>query len=214
MAYDAKLKEEEIKNKVAADWFPGYDCTRILGNVDFCVQPKEEGPTLWETESLLWAEAKAGVRTELGPLFAQLILTIGREKTHERHSPPPFLGAFDCEKIAFLPYHAVVDFFAANDFDWTVTPSDTGTREFGLLLDRVRPLLAAEGVVFRFGADRRELAAFVKKNLVAGRDGAERLPVTRNNFVLASQLVSMFVFKTRAGECAGHVDSVTLPGGM
>ena len=60
MAYDAKLKEEEIKNKVAADWFPAYDCTRILGNVDFCVQPKEEGPTLWETESLLWAEAKAG----------------------------------------------------------------------------------------------------------------------------------------------------------
>ena len=183
MAYDAKLKEEEIKNKVAADWFPAYDCTRILGNVDFCVQPKEEGPTLWETESLLWAEAKAGVRTELAPLFAQLILTIGREKTHERHSPPPFLGAFDCEKIAFLPYHAVVDFFAANDFDWTVTPSDTGTREFGLLLDRVRPFLAAEGLVFRFGADRRELAAFVKKNLVAGRDDTERLPVTRNNFV-------------------------------
>lgn len=183
MAYDAKLKEEEIKNKVAADWFPAYDCTRILGNVDFCVQPKEEGPTLWETESLLWAEAKAGVRTELAPLFAQLVLTIGREKTHERHSPPPFLGAFDCEKIAFLPYHAVVDFFAANDFDWTVTPSDTGTREFGLLLDRVRPLLAAEGLVFRFGADRRELAVFVKKNLVAGRDGTERLPVTRNNFV-------------------------------
>ena len=183
MAYDAKLKEEEIKNKVATDWFPGYDCTRILGNVDFCVQPKEEGPTLWETESLLWAEAKAGVRAELAPLFAQLILTIGREKTHERHSPPPFLGAFDCEKIAFLPYHAVVDFFAANDFDWTVTPSDTGTREFSLLLDRVRPLLAAEGVTFRFGADRRELAAFVKKNLVAGRDETERLPVTRNNFV-------------------------------
>jgi hypothetical protein len=183
MAYDAKLKEEEIKNKVAADWFPGYDCTRILGNVDFCVQPKDEGPTLWETESLLWAEAKAGIRTELAPLFAQLILTIGREKTHERHSPPPFLGAFDCEKIAFLPYHAIVDFFAASDFDWTVTPSDTGTREFGLLLDRVRPLLAAEGVIFRFGADRRELAAFVKRNLVAGRDETERLPVTRNNFV-------------------------------
>ena len=33
-------------------------------------------------------------------------------------------------------------------------------------------------------------------------------------YLRASQLVSMFVFKTRAGECAGHMDSVTLPGGM
>lgn len=183
MAYSQQLREEEIKNKVAADVFGAYDCTRIFGAVDFCVSVKSDGPTLWETESLLWAEAKAGVRADLAPLFAQLVLTIGKEKTHEKHSPPPFLGAFDCEKIAFLPYHAVVDFFAVNDFDWTVAPSDPGTREFKLLLDRVRPLLAAQGTTFRFGEAGGELAAFVKKNFVAGRDGTARLPVTRNNFV-------------------------------
>ena len=183
MGYPQQLREEEVKNKVAADVFGAYDCTRIFGAVDFCVSVKADGPTLWETESLLWAEAKAGVRADLAPLFAQLILTIGKEKTHERHSPPPFLGAFDCEKIAFLPYHAVVDFFAVNDFDWTVAPSDPGTREFGLLLERVRPLLASQGLVFRFGEARGELASFVRKNFVAGRDGTARLPVTRNNFV-------------------------------
>lgn len=183
MAYSQQLREEEIKNKVAADVFGAYDCTRIFGAVDFCVSVKTDGPTLWETESLLWAEAKAGVRADLAPLFAQLVLTIGKEKTHEKHSPPPFLGAFDCEKIAFLPYHAVVDFFAVNDFDWTVAPSDPGTREFKLLLDRVRSLLAAQGTTFRFGETGGELAAFVKKNFVAGRDGTARLPVTRNNFV-------------------------------
>ena len=182
MSYPSGLREEEIKNKVAADVFGGYDCTRIFGAVDFCVAAKVEGPTLWETESLLWAEAKAGVRADFAPLFAQLVLTIGREKTHEKHSPPPFLGAFDCEKIAFLPYHAVVDFFAVNDFDWTVTPSDTGTREFKLLLGRIRPLLAAQGVRFRFD-EAKELAAFVKKNLRAGHGAADGLPVTRNNFV-------------------------------
>ena len=182
MSYSADLREEEIKNKVAADVFGGFDCTRIFGAVDFCVAAKVDGPTLWETESLLWAEAKAGVRADFAPLFAQLVLTIGKEKTHEKHSPPPFLGAFDCERIAFLPYHAVVDFFAVNDFDWTVTPSDTKTREFNLLLDRIRPLLAAQGVTFRF-ADARELAAFVRKNLRAGQGGTDGLPVTRNNFV-------------------------------
>lgn len=31
-----KLREEELKNKVAADWFGGYDCTRIVCNIDFC----------------------------------------------------------------------------------------------------------------------------------------------------------------------------------
>ena len=182
MAYDSRLKEEEIKNKVAADLFPDYDCTRILGNVDFCVQPKVEGPTLWETESLLWAEAKAGVRKDLAPLFAQLVLTIGRARTHEKHSPPPFLGAFDCEKIAFLPYHAVIDLFSISDFDWTVTPSDPSTREFGILLERVRPLLASDAFVFRFD-EGKELATFIRKNFVVGLEDASRLPVTRNNFV-------------------------------
>ncbi len=182
MSYPATLREEEIKNKVAADVFGAYDCTRIFGAIDFCVAARVEGPTLWETESLLWAEAKAGVRADLAPLFAQLVLTVGREKTHEKHSPPPYLGAFDCEKIAFLPYHAVVDFFAVNDFDWTVTPSDTRTREFNLLLDRIRPLLAAQGVVFRFD-EARELAAFLRKNLRTGPGATDGLPVTRNNFV-------------------------------
>ena len=46
MFYDPKLKEEEIKNKVAADVFGDYDCTRILGAVDFCVSQKTSGPQL------------------------------------------------------------------------------------------------------------------------------------------------------------------------
>ncbi|MBR1836921.1 MAG: hypothetical protein IJ783_06495, partial [Kiritimatiellae bacterium] len=182
MPYDPKLREEEIKNKVAVDVFGAFDCTRIFGAVDFCVSVKTAGPTLWETESLLWAEAKAGIRPDLAPLFAQLVLTVGKERTHEKHSPPPFLGAFDSEKIAFLPFHAVIDLFSANDFDWTVAPSDPSTREFRLLLDRVRPLLASGAFVFRFD-EAEELAAFVRKNFVVGREGAARLPVTRNNFV-------------------------------
>ena len=83
MAYDPKLKEEEIKNKVAADVFGDYDCTRILGAVDFCVSPKTSGPQLIEPESLLWAEAKAGVRADFAPLFAQLVLTLGKARTFD-----------------------------------------------------------------------------------------------------------------------------------
>ena len=31
------MREEELKNRVAADWFGAFDCSRIIGNIDFCV---------------------------------------------------------------------------------------------------------------------------------------------------------------------------------
>ena len=35
--YSTSLREEELKNKVAKDWFSAFDTTRIIGNIDFCV---------------------------------------------------------------------------------------------------------------------------------------------------------------------------------
>ncbi|MBQ6246047.1 MAG: hypothetical protein IJK04_04220, partial [Kiritimatiellae bacterium] len=188
MAYDPKLKEEEIKNKVAADVFGDFDCTRILGAVDFCVSPKTSGPQLIEPESLLWAEAKAGIRADFAPLFAQLVLTLGKARTFDDHLPPPYLAAFDSRKIAFLPYHEVVDLFYLNDFNWNVAPSDETTREFGLILDRVRPILDSHLFTFRFEEDAIELDAFVRKALCRSADGpSASLNVTRNNFVFVYQ---------------------------
>ncbi|MBR4613390.1 MAG: hypothetical protein IKO40_11830 [Kiritimatiellae bacterium] len=185
MAYDPTLKEEEIKNKVAADLFPSYDCTRILGNIDFCVQPKYLGPTLWETESLLWAEAKNGIHKDVAPLFAQLILTIGGEKTFDRHSPPPFLGAFDSEKIAFLPWHTVLDLFFRSDIDFSAKPSDWTTPAFAHVLGLVQPVVDTNLVLFQFGDP--DVAKFLKKNLVVGATGTSQLQVTRNNFPFVYQ---------------------------
>lgn len=31
------IREEELKNKVAQDYFWIYDYTKIIGNIDFCV---------------------------------------------------------------------------------------------------------------------------------------------------------------------------------
>lgn len=185
MAYSTAIAEEELKNKVAHDVFGDYDCTRIFGKVDFCVSVRTAGPTLWETESLLWAEAKKGVRADFAPLFAQLVLTIGGEKTFEKHSPPPFLGAFDSERIAFLPWHVALDLFFRSDVDWTAAPSDAGSPAFLHVLDLVRPILAANLVSFRF--DDPDLPKFAKRNLVVGNDRTNRLPVTRNNFPFVYQ---------------------------
>ena len=37
-----KLREEEIKNKVAMDYFSEYDHTQIVGNIDFCITAKDK----------------------------------------------------------------------------------------------------------------------------------------------------------------------------
>ena len=126
-----------------------------------------------------------GIHKDFAPLFAQLVLTVGGEKTFEEHSPPPFLGAFDAEKIAFLPWHAVLDFFFRSDIDWTATPSNTETPAFRHVLRLVRPILDANLVLFRYG--EAELAKFVKRNFFSGNEDTNRLQVTRNNFPFVYQ---------------------------
>ena len=34
--YPSSILEEELKGKVAADWFGAFDGSHILGKVDFC----------------------------------------------------------------------------------------------------------------------------------------------------------------------------------
>ena len=75
MPYEKNIREEELKNKVAEDYFWLYDHTKIIGNVDFCVAMHKKESL--EQESLLWAEAKKG-QSDIYKSFVQLILTIGK----------------------------------------------------------------------------------------------------------------------------------------
>ncbi|MCX6147270.1 MAG: hypothetical protein NTW25_08485 [Candidatus Kapabacteria bacterium] len=96
------IREEELKNKVAHDFFWLYDCTKIIGNVDFCVCMQESDKQLFDHHSLMWAEAKAG-KSNIYNSLVQLILTIGKARTFDKFLPPPFLGALDAEKNCFHP---------------------------------------------------------------------------------------------------------------
>ena len=76
MAYE-NIREEELKNKIAQDYFGVFDCTKIIGNVDFCVTLSTENKKqtqLLETESLLWAEAKKG-KSDIFKSIVQLIVS-------------------------------------------------------------------------------------------------------------------------------------------
>lgn len=174
-----KIREEELKNKVGADWFSQFDTTEIIGNIDFSVFPRQDN--LFGRTALLWAEAKTG-NYDVPAMFVQLILTIGKARTFDKTLPPAFLGAFDFKKMAFIPYISIQDIFYLNDFNWNVTPSNHSTKEFQLIKERIESILKQKSYVFDFQKDEKELATFIKNN-VAKATTANKIKIDKNNFI-------------------------------
>jgi len=183
MPYDINSREEELKYKIALDYFGNYDFTKIIGNVDFCVAMHQSGKELFETESLLWAEAKKGV-SDIYNSLVQLILTVGKARTFDKFLPPTMLGAFDAEKIAFIPYNDIHDVFYQNDFNWNVTPSNYETKEFKLVYDKVKRILDQNALLYFYDKDEKELHKFIKANFVVGNWGLTKTRIDKNNFIV------------------------------
>ena len=173
------IREEELKNKVGADWFKQFDTTEILGNIDFTVFPQQDN--LFGRTPLLWAEAKTG-NFDVATMFVQLILTIGKARTFDKTMPPAFLGAFDFKKIAFVPYINIQDIFYLNDFNWNVTPSNHETKEFQLIKQRIEATLKQNTYVYDYEKDEKELQAFIKNN-IAKATTTNKLKIDKNNFI-------------------------------
>ena len=160
------LQEEELKIRIAEQFFASYDCGNRIGKIDFCVtQKRHQQNDAEHFVSLLWGEAKRGIVTDLYKPLVQLILTIGKARTFETYLPPPFLAAFDAEKIAFIPFKDILPFFALNDFNWNITPSDDSSREFGLLYAAVKDTLERTSYIFHYDVHEAELREFIKQHV-------------------------------------------------
>ncbi len=187
--FNLSIREEELKNKVAAEYFAAFDSTKIIGNIDFCVARMDKSGQAGlfaesaeaDIQSVLWAESKRGNKASVHESLVQLILTIGKARTFDTYLPPHYLAAFDAEKIAFIPYNSVMEVFYQNDFNWNVTPSDHGTKEFQQVFDMVRAELEENSLLFYFDGDDADLRAFIKENL--GKAGFAKIQVNKNNFV-------------------------------
>lgn len=184
-SYYGNIREEELRIRVGEDWFSAFDAAGKLGNVDFAVAEKTSGQSSIPGFRLyyLWAEAKQGTSHDIIESFIQLIMTIGKERTMENHFPPMFLGAFDAEKIAFLPYNKIMDVFSLNDFNWNVAPSNHKTKEFAQLYERLSGELRSEIIKFRYDRDKAELRKFISQNFRNQSGDVRRAQVTINNFV-------------------------------
>lgn len=177
------IREEELKNKVAQDYFWIYDCSKIIGNVDFSVCMHQSQKELFEHESLLWAEAKKS-SSDIYKSIVQLILTIGKARTFDKFLPPAMLGAFDGEKIAFIPYNDIHEVFYINDFNWNVTPSNYDTKEFKLIHEIVKTIIDTKALLFNYLKDDRELKKFIKNNFIVGKFGLTKTKIDKNNFMV------------------------------
>ena len=161
--YPKELQEEALKQRVAKDFFASF-VYEPLERVDFTLKNKDA-----DADYVLWAEAKAGDEADIYESLVQLLLTIGVQKLHKNFVAPDFLAAFDCAKIAFVPYGAVKDFLYSGDFNWKkITPSDHKSAEFQKMLALTKGILQAKRLVFDYESEREELKEFVKNSLATG----------------------------------------------
>ncbi|GAP71583.1 hypothetical protein SAMD00024442_14_49 [Candidatus Symbiothrix dinenymphae] len=189
------IREEELKNSVASDFFEGFDCDKIVGFIDFAVKVKRKSSNLssledltgFNDEYLLWAEAKAAP-TDIVAMLTQLVLTIGKARTFDKMMPPPFLGCFDCEKIAFVPYSEIQHIFYQNDFNWKITPSNTETKEFQQVYEQISKILNNdtpwETYIFDFERDAQDLKRFIRENFIVGKSDVSKIKIDKNNFII------------------------------
>ena len=186
--YDLNIREGEVKNLVRDDWFSDYDGKREIGNIDLSVcVPTEPGQLeLFDLDFFLWAEAKKGNKEDIDDSLVQLIITIMKARTYNDYLPPLYLGAFDAEKIAFIPYddklqrHVIFDSVLENKIDWTsITPSDHNTKEFALVKQKAKDVLL-DKMVFDFAREEKVLRQFIKKNFVAAKTGTNKINITLN----------------------------------
>jgi len=182
MNYPSNIREEELKNKIATDFFGKYDCTEIIKDIDFAVKLKK--PSLHD-EYLLWAEAKAAP-SDILAMLAQLVLTIGKARTFNKKLPPKFLGCFDCEKIAFIPYSEIQDIFHQNDFNWNVAPSNRDSKEFKQIYGQIDKIInngePYKTYCFNFN-DENKLKLFILKNFLLGKNDISKIKIDKNNFI-------------------------------
>ncbi|TAE00501.1 MAG: hypothetical protein EAZ97_05695 [Bacteroidetes bacterium] len=175
------IREEELKIRISETYFPEFDCAKIIGNIDFSVTIKKEFSFL-ETESVLWAEAKKG-KADIFNSITQLILTVGKARTFEQTLPPAYLGAFDAEKIAFIPYNYIQEIFYLNDFNWNVAPSNYETKEFKMVLEKARAIIETNSLQFFYENDDQELREFIENNFISGKFGNQKIRIDKNNFI-------------------------------
>ncbi|GHU25959.1 hypothetical protein FACS1894164_16350 [Spirochaetia bacterium] len=186
--YSNIQKEETLKAHIFADFFgtEKYDYDPNIDNIDFVITDKKTRNDLFSdgignSKHYLWAESKKGVQN-IESMLTQLILTC--RKTYEKgeYLAPPWIGCFDTEKIAFVPFYDILSIFNETDINWNTAPSNHESSDFQKAQSKIVKLVLSNLVVYHFDTDEKEIKEFIKTHL-SGGISTIKSPITKDNFV-------------------------------
>jgi len=181
---NAKLQKEgeaDFKVGVFQEFFGTKNFTyrQEIDRIDFIITDNYD-------RHLIWAETKKNT-ADVIEMFVQLILTIGKGRTFDKYTPPPFLCVFDYIKIAFLQYNEIQDVFYQNDFNWNITPSDYKSKEFIQIKNIIEKTVNDKNLLFTFESDKLHLIDFIKCNFKSKTNLfsnlISRIQIDKNNFI-------------------------------
>ncbi len=173
----SNLNEEPLKSQIKAEFFKDKKFLYSGDKIDFIISYKHPNATL----PILWGEAKKGNFDDLDKAFTQLLLTIGKHRLYNHHTPP-YLCAFDAFRMEFIAFDdAITNFFYKSDIDFSITPSNHNTEGFKHALDAFKAMSKSHKFVFNFKTQSQECKEFIENNLNSSHL-LNKIQIDKNNF--------------------------------
>ncbi len=173
----SNLNEESLKYQIKAEFFKDKKFLYSGDKIDFMLSYKHPNATL----PILWGEAKKGNFDDLDKAFTQLLLTIGKHKLYNHHTPP-YLCAFDAFRMEFIAFDdTITSFFYESHIDFSITPSNHNTEGFKHALNAFKAKCKSHKLVFNFKTQSQECKEFIENNLNSSHL-PNKIPIDKNNF--------------------------------
>lgn len=173
----SSLNEETLKNKIKDEFFKDKKFLYSGGKIDFMLSYKHPNATL----PILWGEAKRGDFGDLDKAFTQLLLTIGKHRLYNHHTPP-YLCAFNAFRMEFVAFDDVItSFFYESHIDFSITPSNHNTEGFKHALNVFKVMCKSHKFVFNFKTQSQECKEFIENHLNSSHL-LNKIPIDKNNF--------------------------------
>ncbi len=173
----SNLNEETLKIQIKAEFFKDKKFLYSGYKIDFMLSYKHPNATL----PILWGEAKRGNFDDLDKAFTQLLLTIGKHRLYNHHTPP-YLCAFDAFRMEFIAFDdAITSFFYQSGINFSITPSNHNTEGFKHALDKFKAMCKSHKFVFDFKTQSQECKEFIENNLNSSHL-LNKIQIDKNNF--------------------------------
>ncbi|MGN8389962.1 hypothetical protein ACR9KI_07055 [Helicobacter pylori] len=173
----SSLNEESLKYQIKAEFFKDKKFLYSGDKIDFILSYKHPNAIL----PILWGEAKRGNFDDLDKAFTQLLLTIGKHKLYNHHTPP-YLCAFNAFRMEFIAFDdAITSFFYESGINFSITPSNHNTEGFKHALNVFKAMRKSHKFVFNFKTQSQECKEFIENNLNSSHL-LNKIQIDKNNF--------------------------------